>query len=131
MPGQLGADDSMRRDPTAVGVAELLQLAGLEAEGVPVQVFQKRSPGAGDLPDGVYPAISRALRSSEQPVNAANGPPASGSRPTGPAAVLHCGACSPPCPSPDTRLRAAQWASPWRSPSSSRVARADLLPTFG
>jgi hypothetical protein len=46
VPGQLGADDLVRGDPTAVGVAELLQLAGLEAEGVPVQVFQKRSPGA-------------------------------------------------------------------------------------
>jgi hypothetical protein len=45
VPGQLGADDLVRRDPTAVGIAELMELAGLEAEGVPVQVFQMRSPG--------------------------------------------------------------------------------------
>jgi phospholipase/carboxylesterase len=45
VPGQLGADDLVRRDPTAVGVAKLVQLTGLEAEGVPVQVFQMRSPG--------------------------------------------------------------------------------------
>jgi hypothetical protein len=45
MPGQLGADYLVRRDPTAVGVPELVEFAGLEAEGVPVQVFQMLSPG--------------------------------------------------------------------------------------
>ena len=40
VPGQLGADDLVRGDPAAVGVAELLQLAGLEAQGVPEDVVQ-------------------------------------------------------------------------------------------
>jgi hypothetical protein len=38
--GQLGADDLVGRDAAPVGVAQLPELAGLEAEGVAVEVFQ-------------------------------------------------------------------------------------------
>jgi len=63
VPGQLGADDLVRRDPTTVGVAELVEFAGLEAEGVPVQVFQMRSPGQPEPPAPGDLAISGPFRS--------------------------------------------------------------------
>jgi hypothetical protein len=63
VPGQLGADDLVRGDPTAVGVAELVEFAGLEAEGVPVQVFQMRSPGQPGAAAGEDLAIFGLVRS--------------------------------------------------------------------
>jgi phospholipase/carboxylesterase len=93
VPGQLGADDLVRRDPTAVRVAELLELAGLEAEGVPVQVFQRRSPaGSPGAATGGDLAISGPLRSS---MRAASGGRTAGSRVPRPARnVVHWWAVS-------------------------------------
>jgi len=116
VPGQLGTDDLVRGDPAAVGVTELLQLAWLEAEGVPGQVFQgalSRGQSAARVDDL---AMSRPLRSGEQPAGAANRPPASVSGLTEPPALVHCGRWCPGALS---------------SSSSSPAVRAVLLRTSG
>ena len=134
--GQLRADDLVRRDAAAVGVAQLVQLAGLEAEGVAVQVFQVRSPGQPEAAARGDLAISGPFRSWMQ---AASGGRGAGSRVTRPALPWwtgrSCGGSgwssswqrAPPalpgtCASKPGRPRRRRASTPARSRTSDRVS---------
>jgi ribosome-associated protein len=78
--GELGRDDLPLADSPAVGVAELLQLALLEAEGVAVDVALDGRLPFGRAPEPLLRRFARSIGSAPAPHNAERGRPDFGRR---------------------------------------------------